>query len=161
MHIALHGINNSLFHLVIKRNELHFYFQELYSGSRGHLQFKDEFLIREERGKKIIFTLIFKGFRICVSALYLPENQTVDLVLFDYVLGSKCTYGGEEYVKGTTLDIPVEPNYERCDRCKCIRGKFRKCTTISYCHLQCDEIEFLPDQCCPVCKRKSEFSSHC
>ncbi|KAL9968254.1 hypothetical protein ACROYT_G026606, partial [Oculina patagonica] len=70
----------------------------------------------------------------------------------------RCTYGDRKYVKGTILDIAVEleNGQYRCDRCTCIRGKFRKCTPIlRYCHPQCDEYEFLPRKCCPVCKQNS------
>ncbi|KAL9968255.1 hypothetical protein ACROYT_G026607 [Oculina patagonica] len=79
-----------------------------------------------------------------------------DSLIWNERRARQCTHGGEEYVRGTILNITVEVSEDqyRCDRCKCIRGKFRKCTPVLYCDQQCDEYEFLPGKCCPECKRE-------
>lgn len=69
-----------------------------------------------------------------------------------------CTYRNKEYEPGATVNIAVAPKYDRCDECKCIRGKFKKCTKLYSCHVtnQCKMEDYVwrPDSCCPECKQK-------
>ena len=83
------------------------------------------------------------------------------LINLSFLLGAKqCRYNGKEYSDGTTIEKPNR-NYAQCNKCTCIRGRFRRCTKLYDCelgYLPCgkEDYELLPGDCCPVCKRKGK-----
>lgn len=109
----------------------------------------------------IIFVNV--GFIVSTEGRSLKEDS-LDLEAHDVSVmmekrGSKvCINRNEEYKPGTTVNIAVAPKYDRCDKCKCIKGKFRKCTKLYSCHVadQCKVEDYVwqPGSCCPECKQK-------
>lgn len=95
------------------------------------------------------------------KSLEMEHNSHMIIGILLHILGSGgCTYRNNEYEPGATVNIAVAPKYDRCDECKCIRGKFKKCTKLYSCHVtnQCKMEDYVwrPDSCCPECKKKGE-----
>jgi len=91
------------------------------------------------------------------------QKLILNEVFFGLYLGreKKCRYKGKRYPQGATIDRPVTPDYAHCERCTCVGRKFKNCKKIYHCelgYLPCgkEDYEFLPGECCPVCKQKGQ-----
>lgn len=61
------------------------------------------------------------------KSLEMEHNSHMTIGILLHILGSGgCTYRNKEYELGATVNIAVAPKYDRCDECKCIRGKLKK-----------------------------------
>ena len=92
----------------------------------------------------------------------MEHNSHMIIGILLHILGSGgCTYRNREYEPGATVNIAVAPKYDRCDECKCIRGKLKKCIKLYSCHVvnQCKMEDYVwrPDSCCPECQQKGEL----
>jgi len=122
----------------------------------------------------MLLAVIFVVFGACVvssnpvksSNSNLIQESKADFEWQDYFLTreerreKKCRYKGKRYPQGATIDRPVTPDYAHCERCTCVGRKFKNCKKIYHCelgYLPCgkEDYEFLPGECCPVCKQKA------
>ena len=98
----------------------------------------------------------------CNSNLqYTPEGECCPIcppqpTLHTSPVSTGCRQGGHDYSEGEEWN----PNQDPCITCTCTNG-FPLCQAIGCAPLPCENVVYLPGQCCPVCVEAIDISKEC